>query len=739
MRSITSSQREERTSTESEDTGLGDLLVAPRSNHLDDGVLVLRHGELFAVCDAHGDALPTERSSHGFYFAGTRFLSGLTLTIEGVRPALLGSTVRDQDSLLTVDLANPDLVEDGELKVLGETVHLFRSRFACDDTFYESLRLTNHGREAVALRLSFSVRADFADIFEVRGLARDRRGRLLPPKTWASGIELGYAGLDDRVRRTVVQCEPEPAEVTSGRLSYRLQLAPKQMRELRLSVTCLLDEPLARRPRRDAERAFARTCAQLEGARSRACLIRTSNEAFNGWLDRSASDLRMMVSRTRQGYYPYAGVPWFNAVFGRDGIITARELLWVDPEIARGVLLTLAATQATERWDSRDAEPGKIVHEMREGEMAALGEIPFGRYYGTVDATPLFITLARDYYQVTADLETIRTLWPSILRALAWMDTEADLDGDGFIEYLRRAPNGLVQQGWKDSADSVFHADGQPAHGAIALCEVQGYAYAARRAVADLAVAMDDAGLAERQREEAEALRRRFSDHFWCEDLGTFALALDGDNRACRVRTSNAGHCLFSGIATQEQALCLTSTIMDEDLFSGWGIRTLSAKERRYNPMSYHNGSVWPHDNAIVAAGMARYGARKPAVQVLDGLFHASMFMELRRLPELFCGFHARKGQGPTLYPMACAPQAWAAGSVFLLLEACLGLEVRGATRTVILRRPLMPSWLDWIELTGMKVGDTEIDVLLHRVRGGAAIEVLGKKGEAEVLVAKTL
>ena len=716
----------------------------PHSNHLDEGILVLRHGELFAVCDLHGDAYPSERSSHGFYFAGTRFLSGLRLTIEGVRPSLLGSTVRDQDALLTVDLANPDLVQEGGVRLPGETVHLFRSRFACEDTFYETVRLANHGRARVAFDLCFDVRADFADIFEIRGIARERRGEILPARTSAAGVELGYAGLDDRLRTTVLQCEPEPDGVTSRELSYRIELEPKETRELRLSITCRLedlrgDRPNPPPPRRTAAEAFARTTRELDTARAGACRIKTSNEAFNAWLTRSAGDLLMMQSPTPYGVYPYAGVPWFNAVFGRDGIITARELLWVDPRLARGVLLTLAGTQATERSDVRDSEPGKIVHEMREGEMPALGEVPFGRYYGTVDATPLFVMLARDYYQVTADHETLQTIWPAILRALNWIEHHGDLDGDGFLEYLQRSPHGLVQQGWKDSDDSIFHADGAPAEGAIALCEVQGYAYAARCAVAELASRLGEDELAERQRHEADRLRRRFTERFWCDDLGTFALALDGEKRACRVRTSNAGHCLFSGIATEEQALRITSNLMEDDTFSGWGIRTVSARERRYNPMSYHNGSVWPHDCAIVAAGMARYGARKPVAQVLDGLFHASMFMELNRMPELFCGFHTRRGQGPTLYPMACAPQAWAAGSVFLLLEACLGIEVRGADRTVILRRPLMPSWLDWIELTGMRVGDTRVDLLLHRVRRGAAIEVLDKQGDAEVLVAKTL
>ena len=700
---------------------------------------MLRHGELFAVFDRHGDALPSETGSHGFYYGGTRFLSEFSLWMEGARPALLGSTVRDEDALLTVDLANPDLLRGRETPILRDTIHVFRSRFACEDTFYESVRLTNHGSIAVEFDLSFDFASDFADIFEVRGVRRAFRGDARPPRRSASGLELSYRGLDGLVRSTVVQCRPEPRTVTDTEIAYRVRLEPKQSQEIFLSITCIIGGSPSRPPRRDGEVAFQRTCDERDGARRRSCRIRTSNESFNDWIARSTADLRMMVSQTGQGIYPFAGVPWFNAIFGRDGIITARELLWVDPAVARGVLLTLAATQAKDHSDARDAEPGKIVHEIRSGEMAELGEVPFGCYYGTVDATPLFIMLAHGYHAQTGDLATIRTLWPSILAALEWIETHGDLDGDGFIEYERRAPDGLVQQGWKDSNDSIFHADGRPAEGPIALCEVQGYAYAARVAVAELASLLGDAALSRHQQSEAAALRRRFTDRFWCEELGTFVLALDGDKEPCRVRTSNAGHCLFSGIATEEQALLLSSTLMTEDAFSGWGLRTVSARERRYNPMSYHNGSVWPHDTAIGAAGMARYGAREPVLRLLDGLFQASAYMDFARLPELFCGFHARPGQGPTLYPLACSPQAWAAGSVFMLLEACLGLEIHGAARTAIFRRPVLPSWLDWVELTGLRVGDTTLDLLLRRVRAGVTIELVSKVGDATVQVTKSI
>jgi glycogen debranching enzyme len=465
--------------------------------------------------------------------------------------------------------------------------------------------------------------------------------------------------------------------------------------------------------------------------------VETSNQLFNEVLARSASDMYMLVTPTEHGLYPYAGIPWYSTVFGRDGIITAMMMLWADPHIAKGVLRYLAATQATDVDPAADAQPGKILHERRLGEMAQLGEVPFKRYYGTVDATPLFIMLAGQYFERTGDRETIEAIWPNIEAALQWCDGYGDRDGDGFVEYHRETEKGLANQGWKDSHDSIFHADGCGAEGPIALCEVQAYVFAAKQAAAALAYVLDKPDLGDRLAKQADALRENFDAAFWCEEIGTYALALDGAKRPCQVRTSNAGHALFAGIAAPERARRVTATLMSPDSFSGWGIRTVARGEARYNPMSYHNGSIWPHDNAMIALGMARYGLKEEAAQICQALFEVATYQELRRLPELFCGFSRRRHRGPTAYPVACSPQAWAAATPFATLAACLGLNLDWDDNSVHLSDPILPDFLHDVEVRKLRIGRSKLHLRIHRHDQDVTLNVLGRVGNARVLLSK--
>jgi glycogen debranching enzyme len=715
----------------------------------------LKQGDTFAVLDRSGDVVAGPDSPEGLFHRDTRHLSRFTLTLAGKQPLLLSSTLRDDNVALTCDLTNPDLVLGGAM-VEHDLVHLRRTKLLWNGAGHERLAIRSFAHQPLRLELEIAFAADFADLFEVRGTNRARRGTLHPPERQGdAAVVLSYTGLDAVRRATALRFDPAPARLDADRAVFALDLPPGGRALLFIETCCAAeapDEPDAARspksagPKTVESRASGgeRFMAALHGARramrtasSRSAAVETSNALFNEVLRRSVSDLYMLVTQTGEGAYPYAGIPWFSAPFGRDALITALQTLWTDPLIARGVLAYLAANQATATDPAADAEPGKILHEVRQGEMAELGEVPFRRYYGSVDATPLFVVLAGAYLDRTNDLDTLRALWPHIESALAWMDTRGDRDGDGFIEYYRMTGKGLQNQGWKDSHDSIFHADGTLAEGPIALCEVQAYAFAARRAAADVAQRLGHAGRAAALRERAETLRQRFEAAFWCEDIGTYALALDGAKQPCRVRTSNAGHALFAGIAAADRARRVASQLLGSASFSGWGIRTVASGEARYNPMSYHDGSVWPHDNALIGMGFGRYGMRREAARVLEALFDASGYVDLRRLPELFCGFPRRRAQGPTLYPVACAPQAWAAVTPLGLLQACLGIGFDPASRAVTFDRPLLPAFLDEVILHGLAVGDARVDLTLRRAGDQVGLTVLANRGDARVILTR--
>jgi glycogen debranching enzyme len=693
----------------------------------------LKYGNLFAVFDRYGDVETSGLGEEGIFYEGTRFLSELALFIGTSRPLLLSSTVREDNSLFTADLTNVDIDLGSRILLPRGTLLVTRSKFLYQDTCYEQLRISNFGLQPIKVPLAFKFDADYADIFEVRGTTRPRRGWRQDPVALTDSVTLSYRGLDGVTRRTRIHCSPAPRHISGCDCRIDAVLEPKEEMTIELTVSCLYKPPMNGLVR--YETALAATTDEMRGARVHACKINSSNAQFNDWVTRSVADIEMMIVGNPEGGYPYAGVPWFSTVFGRDGIITALECLWLNPSIARGVLDYLAKTQATAVIPESDAEPGKIIHETRRGEMAALGEVPFGRYYGSVDATPLFVMLAGAYYDRTADREFLEKLWPHIERALSWLDRYGDRDGDGFIEYSRHSVKGLVQQGWKDSNDSVFHADGTLAEPPIALCEVQGYTYAAKRAAARLAAALERFETADCLEAQARRLKTAFEERFWCKDNETYALALDGKKQPCQVRASNAGHCLYTEIASPERARCLERSLLGPDFFNGWGIRTVGVRESRYNPVSYHNGSVWPHDNAIIAAGLARYGFREAAARILVGLLDTSVFVDLHRLPELFCGLDRRPGEGPTLYPVACAPQAWAAGAVYMLLQACLGISVSAVQNSVTFARPYLPEAIPQLWIRHLEVGTASVDLLLERHSSEEVrLEVLERRGEVKVL-----
>lgn len=702
-------------------------------------IRVLKHDELFGIFDRYGDISKRQEGEQGLYNAGTRYLSRCELYLCGKKPLLLSSFITNDNSVLLIDYTNPSFETE---QVPSGAIHILRTIFLWGMKRYDHFTLSNYLDVNVHVDLRFAIEADFSDIFEVRGHSRVERGEY--KSTVSEGnLNLHYTGLDGIARQTLVRSSPQPSDVGPGHLQLAIDVPGKGNAQCEL--TFMLSEKghdLTRSLSRETDHvpfaaAYVKAREDMLRRRDGDASITTSNESFNDFLNRSLSDIHLLTTDTSSGPYPYAGVPWFSAPFGRDGIITALELLWVNPQLARSVLHFLAETQGQTVDEARDCEPGKIIHEVRQGEMANLAEIPFKRYYGSVDSTPLFILLAGAFYKRTGDRAFIQDIWPNVKAALDWTETYG-INDDGFIDYCRQTEKGLKHQGWKDSDNSIFHADGELAEAPVALSEVQGYLYFALKRAAFLADVMGDDKLAEQLSERRSILRKRFHEVFWLDGPGYFALAVDRNKMPCRVKSSNMGHCLFSGIASQEQAARVADVLMSPEMFSGWGVRTIGENELLYNPMSYHNGTIWPHDSAIVGAGLARYGYKEHCLRILTGLFDAANRVDFHRLPELFCGFTRTPDHSPTIYPMSCAPQAWAAGSVFMLLAAALGIKVKATTRELFLFQPRLPSYIDALTIRNLRVGqDASVDLEIVNHGTDAGVNILSRQGAVKVLVEK--
>jgi glycogen debranching enzyme len=696
---------------------------------------VLKYADMFAVFNQDGNICPFGFESHGIYFEGTRFVSHFILHINDSAPLLLSSTVKEENELMVVDFTNPEIPMDDREFIAKEQVHILRSCFLRKQCYYERLTVTNYGLSTVKFSVSLEFEADFKDIFEIRGRHRHKRGTMLKPEIKNSSVELRYRGLDGIYRSTLLAFDPKPSKLGRQKADFHITLAPGQQKSYQIRILCSNGNAKVASDSYDTglRKLFKDDQRLCHGQ----CTIETSNEQFNSWLRRSSADLCMMLTETPDGIYPYAGIPWFSTVFGRDGIITALETLWIYPRIARGVLQYLSTYQAHDFLPDADAEPGKILHEVRTGEMANLKEIPFARYYGSIDSTPLYLILAGQYFRRTGDIDFIRSIWNNLLSALSWIDLYGDRDHDGFVEYAQSAVGGLTQQGWKDSADSIFHKSGQLAEHPIALCEVQAYVYLAKLEMASIAHCM---GQYEQSRElelSAKDLKEKFLAAFWCKDIKTLAIALDGSKRPCRVLSSNAGQCLFSGILPKGLAAQIRNQLMSERFLSGWGIRTIAAGETRYNPMSYHNGSVWPHDNSLIAHGLSLYGFKNSVLKIMTELFNACLFMDLRRLPELYCGFSRRPAEGPTLYPVACNPQSWASAAVFLLMQSCLGMHIDANKQQIYFTNPVLPDYLEQVRIRDIAVGSARLDINLEYHPNNVGVNVIRRRGDVQVISIK--
>jgi glycogen debranching enzyme len=699
----------------------------------------LKNGSSFLVLDHFGDAQAIGPTAEGLFHDDTRFLSRLSLRVAGLRPLLLSSAVSADNTVLTVNMTNPDLQIAPDRKLMRDTLHVERQMVLGHGVVRERITVRNFGDTHLSSEISLTFAADFADIFEVRGQTRARRGERRAPEGGEDGsLVFAYRGLDDVERRTRLLFDPPPSGTPGRDNRWPLELAPGAHSVIEVAITCETGPAPAETPGVagfDGLLAGIRAWNNERGA-DRA-QVASSNQAFNDWFTRSESDLTMLTTQTESGPFPYAGIPWFSCPFGRDSLITALQCLWADPELARGVLRYHAKLQATAIDPARDAEPGKILHESRSGEMAALREVPFGRYYGSVDSTPLYVVLASQYVERTGDWALIRQIWPNIVAALGWIERHGDIDGDLLLEYDRQSVNGLINQGWKDSWDSVFHSDGRLAEAPIALIEVQAYAEAAWRGAGRMARALGHEDEAAVWTDRADAIQARVEEAFWCEELSTYALALDGDKRPCKVRSSNAGHTLLTGLPSPDRARRIAQTLMAPESFCGWGIRTIAEGESRYNPMSYHNGSVWPHDNGLIALGMKRYGLNTQLERLLTGIYDAALAADMHRLPELFCGFPRRAGEGPTAYPVACLPQAWAAATAYAALGAMLGVSFRPEDASIRFQRPFLPAWLEELRIENLRLGTASVDIRLrrHEADGSVSLNLLRRSGQVEVAV----
>ena len=690
-------------------------------------VQTIKHDRVFLLCDRHGDIPDKNMAALGLYFRDTRFLSRYELEIDGMRPTYLHSEV-DRNYSMLVEATLPVTSVDPTGVETKKNVSVSRHRWL-EHGFHETIRVQNFGSNRRRVRISLTFGADFLDLFVVRGFRRKESGKMLDPQVSEDGVTFGYDGLDGIHRELEIRFEPHPKRISTRGATFELRVDPQSSSSIEVSIL----------PRAGDEEPLHRTHAELERDysdwRKHCTRFRASNPQLQQYMDRAVLDLRMMQTDLEGKPAIDAGVPWFSTLFGRDSLITAYQALGVNPELAMGTLETLAQYQGSKVDEWREEEPGKILHELRVGELAGTGEIPHTPYYGTIDATPLWLLIYGRVWMWTADLAFAEKLWPNALRALEWIDEYGDMDGDGYVEYRKKSDGGLDNQGWKDSHDGIVHADGSIPVSPISLVEVQGYVFDAWVQVARVAAALGHNDVAKDLERKAAELKRRFNEDFWMPEEGYYAVALDGNKEQVRSITSNPGHCLWSRIIDQGRATRVVRRLLAPDMSSGWGIRTLSRRSPAYDPIGYHTGTVWPHDNSLIAHGMKLMGFDDAANKVIDQLALSGAFFPAGRFPELFCGFAREDVPVPVEYPVACRPQAWATGASLLMVRSYGGISADAPNGTLYIARPTLPEWLQRQDLIGMRVGEARVDLAFNSHEGVTGCQVLRKDGELDVLI----
>ncbi|WP_340008872.1 amylo-alpha-1,6-glucosidase [Paenibacillus sp. FSL K6-0276] len=690
---------------------------------------VIKENDLFLITDLSGDISTDSKEGFGLYTKDTRFLSRLALTVNGSKPIVLASEV-DRNYVSNIVLTNPD-IKNGE-KLWRESVEIVRTRFIYKGILYETIGATNFNPQSQRVSIDLEIDADFQDMFVIRGFQDGQVGQKTRARQLASGFSIDYGGVDDVKRSLLVEWIEAPAHVVVSNdgagITYQLDLEAGQSTSINLFFVPVIDDVYPERHTHAAAiQELQRSYANWEQTST---WVSSNHPFFDRLYRRGLSDIRALLTDLGFGLFPVAGLPWYAVPFGRDSLITALQLLPVHPEIAKGTIMTMARYQGEKSDSWRDEQPGKIMHELRDGELANTNQVPFKPYYGTVDATPLFLILIGEYVKWTDDMVLFEEMIPNIKRALEWIDACGDLDESGFVTYNTKSAKGITNQGWKDSSNSVIHRNGEYAKAPIALAEVQGYVYQAKTTIAELLRTMKPysndykmIAWSSNLIAEAEELAKLFEKGFWVESDQFYALALDGDRKQVETVTSNPGHLLMSGILKPHRAEAVADKLVSKELFSGYGIRTMAEGEKGYNPISYHNGSVWPHDNSLCLMGLNHEGFHKEALTVMEGLLAAGDSFENHRLPELFCGYTADKG-APLRYPVACSPQAWAAATPFVFIEVMLGMRLDYTIRQISLH-PVLPVGMDLLSVRSLRLGSGMLDVDVKRRNETCAYHIL--------------
>ncbi|RSK53389.1 amylo-alpha-1,6-glucosidase [Bacillus canaveralius] len=697
---------------------------------------VIKENNLFLLTDEKGNIPENHTYGLGLYRNDTRFLSKLDIKINGQEPILLSSDAKE-NYMATILLTNPHMENDGSLVLWRESVEIERTRFINEGILYESIKVKNYFPKSVQFDLSVHMDVDFTDMFIVRGFQNGTMGKRTGQSIEGNSITYNYLGADKVSRRSLVSWDQDAATVEEGgNVSFNISLHNAEEKTITFTIQPLIG---AEEPKKNIEiaDAMSRLKASYEAWGQEITKVHTDYLPLQKLVERGIDDVRVLLTDVGYGKFPVAGLPWYGVPFGRDSLIAALQMLAFNPEIAKGTLLTMASSQGKKVDPWRDEQPGKIMHEIRYGELAATNQIPFTPYYGTIDATPLFLILLSEYVKWTGDLELVKQLSHNVEAALNWIDHYGDRDGDLFVEYHQESSKGIANQGWKDSGDSVVHRNGEYADTPIALSEVQGYVYHAKIGIANIYENLGKPAEALALRNQAKQVKDRFDEAFWMEDAKFYAIALDANKKQVGTITSNPGHVLLSEMLEKDKAEAVINTLLSKKMFSGFGIRTMGEGESAYNPMSYHDGSIWPHDNSLILLGMSKLLRQDAANIVIEGLIRAGAHFEYDRLPELFCGYDASIGKA-VKYPVACSPQAWAAGTPLVFIQSLLGLFPDSINKVIQLSPALLE---DMQELTvsdiaiceghlSISVTRTENTINVQVLKNTTGCELVFKKGE---------